>query len=93
MDDDDQPNKARILNGYLGSVTIQRIKLPDLNPIEHAQDILQQRNLARPTISQYRHSSRLRCRKYGIITFKQALHGSWTEWGGAGEVMQKTDNH
>lgn len=35
MDDDDQPNKARILNGYLGSVTIQRIKLPDLNPIEH----------------------------------------------------------
>lgn len=36
MDDDDQPNKARVLNGYLGSVTIQRIKLPDLNPIEHA---------------------------------------------------------
>lgn len=33
MDDDDQPHFKRV---YLGSVTIQLIHLPDLNPIEKA---------------------------------------------------------
>lgn len=58
IDDNARPHRARIVNEYLENKTIQRMDWPslspDLNPIEHAWDILQQRISARPTLPQNR---------------------------------------
>lgn len=58
MDDNARPHRAHIVNEYLESETIQRMDWPslspDLNPIEHAWDILQQRISARLTLPQNR---------------------------------------
>lgn len=58
MDENARPQRARIVNEYFESETIQRMDWsclsPDLNPIEHAWDILKQRISARPTLPQNR---------------------------------------
>jgi transposase len=51
MDDDARPHRARVVNKYLQHESIELMewpaKSPDLNPIEHAWDILQRRIMAR----------------------------------------------
>jgi len=51
MDDNARPHRARLVNEYLQQETIERMdwpaKSPDLNPIEHAWDILQRNISAR----------------------------------------------
>lgn len=47
MDDNARPHRTRIVNEYLQQETIERMdwpaKSPDINPIEHASDLLQRR--------------------------------------------------
>ena len=58
MDDNARPYRARIVNQYLEDEAIERMdwpsRSPDLNPIEHAWDILQQRISARQVLPQNR---------------------------------------
>ena len=45
MDDNARPHRGHVVTGYLGTASIVRMdwsrRLPDLNPIEHAWDLLQ----------------------------------------------------
>ena len=45
MDDNARPHRARVVNQYLEQEGIERMnwpaRSPDLNPIEHAKDMLQ----------------------------------------------------
>lgn len=54
IDENARSHRDRIVNEYLENETIQRMDWlslsPDLNPIEHAWDILQQNISARPTL-------------------------------------------
>ena len=55
MDDNASPHRAQVTNAYLEHETIVRMdwpaRSPDLNPIEHAWDILQRAISARPVQS------------------------------------------
>ena len=52
MDDNARPHRANVTNVYLERETIIQVdwpaKPPDMNPIEHAWDILQRAISARP---------------------------------------------
>ena len=51
MDDNTRPHRARVVDQYLEQESIERMDWParslDLNPIEHAWDMLQRRISAR----------------------------------------------
>ena len=52
MDDNARPHRAHVTNQYLEDATIVRMawpaRSPDMNPIEHAWDMLQKASFARP---------------------------------------------
>ena len=58
MDDNARPHRARVVTDYLETETIERMDWPslspDLNPIEHAWDKLQQAVSARPVLPRNR---------------------------------------
>ena len=58
MDDYARPHRARVVTDYLETETIERMDWPslspDLNPIEHAWDKLQQAVSARPVLPRNR---------------------------------------
>jgi len=70
MDDNARPHRARLVNEYLDAETIERMDWPscspDLNPIEHAWDMLQRAVSARPVLPTNRQELTL------------ALHEEWT---------------
>ena len=70
MDDNARPHRARVVNEYLQNETIERMdwpaRSPDLNPIEHAWDMLQTAISARPVQAR------------NIEELRQALIQEWT---------------
>ena len=70
MDDNARPHRACVVNEYLQNETIERMEWPacspDLNPIEHAWDMLQSAVAVRPV------------QPRSLVELQQALIQEWT---------------